>query len=72
MPNAPSEPANPCIRNCCLDANEVCLGCHRTLKEILDWHRYTPAEKQALLVTLAERRNAHSKGESNRAPRHNS
>jgi uncharacterized protein len=28
-------PASPCIRNCCLDAAEVCLGCGRHLQEII-------------------------------------
>ena len=24
----------PCVRLCCLDEQDVCLGCHRTLEQI--------------------------------------
>lgn len=30
--------ANPCVRNCCLDDDNICLGCGRSLPEILEWH----------------------------------
>lgn len=49
-------PDSPCIRNCCLDEHDVCLGCKRTLQEILDWHRMTPEQKRQLLSELAQRR----------------
>lgn len=29
--------ASPCIRNCCLNSDDVCLGCFRTLNEITLW-----------------------------------
>ncbi|EAQ66861.1 hypothetical protein MED121_13075 [Marinomonas sp. MED121] len=41
---------SPCVRNCCLDQDEVCLGCFRSLAEILQWNRATGAEKQAILA----------------------
>ena len=64
MPDAPSDtpktdanaPASPCIRRCCLDHRDVCLGCARTLQEILNWHQMTPAEKQNLLNDLERRK----------------
>lgn len=28
---------SPCVRNCCLDDNDVCIGCGRTLDEIRLW-----------------------------------
>lgn len=28
---------SPCVRNCCLDDNDVCIGCGRTLEEIRTW-----------------------------------
>ncbi|MBU3058521.1 DUF1289 domain-containing protein [Pseudomonas indica] len=31
--------ASPCRRVCCLDTRDVCLGCGRTLEEILEWGR---------------------------------
>ncbi len=51
-------PASPCIRNCCLNDGDVCLGCARTLQEILDWHRLTPLQKQQVLNDLARRKQA--------------
>ena len=29
--------ASPCVRNCCLDDDNVCLGCGRSLDEIVAW-----------------------------------
>ncbi len=51
-------PASPCIRRCCLDHRDVCLGCARTLQEILDWHQMTSAEKQDVLNDLERRKQA--------------
>ena len=28
---------SPCIRNCCLDNNDICMGCFRSLTEITQW-----------------------------------
>ena len=28
---------HPCIRNCCLNDKDVCLGCFRSLEEIKEW-----------------------------------
>ena len=35
----PGGVASPCVRNCCLDDRDVCLGCHRTLAQILRFSR---------------------------------
>jgi len=48
-------PASPCVRNCCLDGDDVCLGCGRTIDEILAWHRADAAGREAILVTAAAR-----------------
>jgi predicted Fe-S protein YdhL (DUF1289 family) len=48
---------SPCIRQCTLDPDtNVCLGCFRTLEEILHWTKLSEAEKQAVLDRLPERR----------------
>jgi predicted Fe-S protein YdhL (DUF1289 family) len=44
--NVPS----PCVRNCCLDGSDICLGCHRSLAEILRWGEATDEEKTEILV----------------------
>ncbi len=40
---------SPCVRNCCLDDDDVCLGCHRSLDEILGWHGADDEERSATL-----------------------
>ncbi|MBL4239732.1 DUF1289 domain-containing protein [Vibrio fluvialis] len=49
---------SPCIRNCCLDDNDVCLGCFRTLEEILAWTRSSEPEKAEILLRCAARKRA--------------
>ncbi|EMI4403390.1 DUF1289 domain-containing protein [Vibrio parahaemolyticus] len=49
---------NPCIRNCCLDDNDICLGCFRTLDEILHWSSSTIHEKKQILVSCLARKTA--------------
>jgi predicted Fe-S protein YdhL (DUF1289 family) len=41
--------SSPCVRNCCLDDNDVCLGCYRSIKEIMQWSNMSDAEKSATL-----------------------
>jgi len=51
---------SPCVRDCCLDEAEVCMGCGRQLQEILRWHKASDDEREAILAVaktrLAERR----------------
>ena len=48
--------ATPCVRNCCLNEVEVCLGCCRSLAEILRWHQAPVEERHEILVRASERR----------------
>lgn len=52
------EPESPCVRNCCLDEAEVCIGCGRHLQEILGWSQAARGERRAILVRAAARREA--------------
>jgi predicted Fe-S protein YdhL (DUF1289 family) len=47
--NEADAPPSPCVRNCCLDLDDVCLGCNRTLQEICGWHKASAAEKTEIL-----------------------
>jgi predicted Fe-S protein YdhL (DUF1289 family) len=47
--------ASPCVRNCCLDDDNVCLGCGRTLDEIIAWSTAGDADKRAILDRCRER-----------------
>ena len=46
---------NPCVRNCCLDQADICLGCGRHVDEITGWHQADDAKKQQILQKAAER-----------------
>ena len=47
--------ASPCVRNCCLDEANVCMGCGRTLAEIVAWGTANEADKTAILARSRER-----------------
>jgi predicted Fe-S protein YdhL (DUF1289 family) len=47
---------SPCVRNCCLDENDVCLGCGRLLDEILRWRSVSDVEREEILVLARNRR----------------
>ncbi|WP_299573348.1 DUF1289 domain-containing protein [uncultured Shewanella sp.] len=55
MPSGLNDVRSPCVANCCLNENDVCLGCHRTHQEILAWHKMNYSDKTAHLADLAER-----------------
>ncbi|MBP7370089.1 MAG: DUF1289 domain-containing protein [Arenimonas sp.] len=41
---------SPCIDRCCLDENDICLGCNRSLAEILAWSKSTQSEREHILA----------------------
>lgn len=49
------EMASPCVRNCCLNQVDYCLGCKRHLDEIVSWRSYSNAQRQAIMTQLAAR-----------------
>ena len=49
--NVPS----PCVRNCCLDDNDICLGCGRTVEEIIRWGDAVDNEKLEVLKSSKKR-----------------
>ena len=52
---------SPCVRNCCLNEADICVGCFRTLLEITQWSVVSDATKQQILERVAERRLIHSR-----------
>ncbi len=40
---------SPCVRNCCLDNDDICMGCFRSIDEITGWHAASNEEKKAIL-----------------------
>ena len=47
---------SPCVRNCCLDDDDVCIGCFRSLDEILQWNASTQEEKKDVLIRCNNRK----------------
>lgn len=46
---------SPCVRNCCLD-DDLCLGCFRSIDEIIAWRNYSNEEKQQVAIICEKRR----------------
>ena len=47
---------SPCLRLCTFDpATDICVGCGRSLTEILNWRRYSDDERGAILKDLSRR-----------------
>ena len=55
MPTDQDPLASPCIRNCCLDDDNVCLGCGRSLEEIVAWSAASDDDKAAILERSRDR-----------------
>ncbi len=47
---------SPCVRICCLDDNDICLGCYRSMAEILRWGEAENNEKRQILTNARSRR----------------
>ncbi len=61
MPNLPptadstADVASPCVRNCCLDEHDICLGCHRSIEEIMGWGNASNSQRRTILARAIER-----------------
>lgn len=48
---------SPCVNICIMHPREgLCVGCYRTLDEIVAWAGMTPAERRAIMDDLAARK----------------
>jgi uncharacterized protein len=50
---------SPCIRNCCLNDEDICLGCFRSLEEIVGWAESNNSIRQTVLEKTVCRRAAY-------------
>lgn len=48
--------ASPCIRHCCLDQHDICLGCFRSLAEITSWTQVDDKTRQRFLENALKRK----------------
>lgn len=63
MTDFDAEARSPCIRNCCLDDNDTCLGCFRTLEEIKEWGTASPLRRSVILQNAGRRQESQQPGQ---------
>ena len=63
MSNTLSNVESPCVRNCCLDDKDMCLGCFRMLDEILIWGTASSQQQLDILKAIAVRKLIKAKSE---------
>ncbi len=47
---------SPCVDNCCLNDEDICMGCFRSLQEILDWGEADSTARREILRRVEERK----------------
>lgn len=47
---------SPCVRNCCLSEDDICLGCFRSLQEICEWSQSDAQKRISILQNATLRR----------------
>jgi len=47
---------SPCVRMCCLNEQDICLGCFRSLEEIKSWTLVDNTEKLRMLANAQIRK----------------
>lgn len=52
---------SPCVRNCCLDGEDICLGCNRHIDEIMAWRKLSNEEKYGVLKQCEQRQQLRAK-----------
>ena len=55
-PGGETGPASPCTGICSLNDDDICVGCGRTIDEIVGWASLTPVAKAAVNDKATERR----------------
>ena len=46
---------SPCVHICCLDEQDVCLGCYRSCDEICKWGAMNNEERKNVMKKVAQR-----------------
>ncbi len=54
-----TEITSPCVRNCCLDDDNICMGCFRSMDEILHWRDASEQQQKEILQSAKTRKAAH-------------
>ncbi len=56
QPELENPVAPSCVDNCCLNDDDICMGCFRSLQEILDWGAADNASRMEILRRVEERK----------------
>ena len=46
---------SPCVRHCQLDNADICIGCFRSLTEIMHWREASDVQKSQILSRVEQR-----------------
>jgi uncharacterized protein len=46
---------SPCIKKCCLNENDICLGCFRSITEITGWQQANEQQRYLILENAKNR-----------------
>jgi len=52
---------SPCIRNCCLNEKDICMGCFRHVDEIIEWGQADNKRRNEILQQCKSRRDGQKK-----------
>ena len=47
-------PESPCIAQCKLNDEDVCIGCKRTIEEIVNWRSFSIEQKKGVFTRLGK------------------
>ncbi|PKF61400.1 DUF1289 domain-containing protein [Psychromonas sp. psych-6C06] len=47
---------SPCVRDCCLNENDICMGCLRSLEEIKAWGQASDVRKTEIVEAIKFRK----------------
>lgn len=47
---------SPCVENCCLNNEKICLGCFRSIEEIAQWQQMKDTMRLDVLLKAENRR----------------
>ena len=50
----------PCIRKCCLNEEDICLGCFRSFNDMQKWNKASVNEKTEMLKMAEIRKKEHA------------
>jgi uncharacterized protein len=58
MSDIEPSPQSPCVRDCCLDDDLVCVGCFRSFEEIKEWTIVDDLRRRLILQNALRRKEA--------------